>query len=74
MLRALNQLCIGNHKVKIMRAGLILLCPHICFFFFVTMTKCLEGAAKGRKDLLHLISNKINSIMVARKIHTGSLL
>lgn len=73
MLRALNHLCTGNHKVKIMRAGLILLCPHICFFF-VTMTKCLEGAAKGRKDLLHLISNKINSIMVARKIHTGSLL
>lgn len=33
MLVVLNQSCTENDKVKIMRAGLILSCPHICFVF-----------------------------------------
>lgn len=46
----------------------------ILFLFFATLTKCLDETTKGRKHLLPLISNEIKSIMVARMIHTGSML
>lgn len=72
----LNQSCTGNHRVKNheSRADFVLSSYLFCFLFFATLTKCLDETTKGRKDLFLLISNEIKSIMVARKIHTGSML